>query len=388
LVPALLLVLNDFRRTWHWLRKGVWPAPEEVEPALARSRRQEDEELARGEEVPLPEEIAETGLPPAPSGRVTAGKRARRVRPPSQTRVLAAFRRIPEVEALIEKGNQRAAKGDPSGALTCFLAALLHEPRRAYLHFQVGLLRGQLGDWHGAAASFDRAIEIDPGDTDAREYRAWALLRAHEYQAAANEFSHRLETDPANVLARKGRATALLAMGRTDEAAADLSAALVRSPKNADLYYLRANALRAGKEHEKAVADYDTTLAARPDHAGALLGRGRSFHALGRYEEAIPDFDRALATTPPPAEALLHRGRARIALRRHREALDDLTAFLAESPDRLEVHLLLGACRDALGDPEGAAADYRTYLERFPRSKKRRILQRYIRYHLPESVAE
>ncbi|MBI4615416.1 MAG: efflux RND transporter permease subunit, partial [Planctomycetes bacterium] len=42
LVPALLLVLNDFRRAMHWLRKGIWPSPEDVEPALARSRRQED----------------------------------------------------------------------------------------------------------------------------------------------------------------------------------------------------------------------------------------------------------------------------------------------------------------------------------------------------------
>ena len=36
LVPCLLGVLNDFRRTFRWLILGTWPTPEEVEPATKR----------------------------------------------------------------------------------------------------------------------------------------------------------------------------------------------------------------------------------------------------------------------------------------------------------------------------------------------------------------
>ena len=36
LVPCLLVILNDLRRSVFRLRKGYWPTPEEVEPALQR----------------------------------------------------------------------------------------------------------------------------------------------------------------------------------------------------------------------------------------------------------------------------------------------------------------------------------------------------------------
>lgn len=39
LVPCLLVILNDLRRLFFRLRKGYWPTPEEVEPALQRKTR-------------------------------------------------------------------------------------------------------------------------------------------------------------------------------------------------------------------------------------------------------------------------------------------------------------------------------------------------------------
>ena len=36
LIPCLFCILNDFRRLARYLHKGVWPTPEEVEPATER----------------------------------------------------------------------------------------------------------------------------------------------------------------------------------------------------------------------------------------------------------------------------------------------------------------------------------------------------------------
>ena len=33
LIPSSLVILNDFRRVFHWVRHGRWPSREEVEPA-------------------------------------------------------------------------------------------------------------------------------------------------------------------------------------------------------------------------------------------------------------------------------------------------------------------------------------------------------------------
>lgn len=45
-VPSLLCILNDFRRITRWMIKGVWPSPEEVEPAYQRN-----DEIADGDTV-------------------------------------------------------------------------------------------------------------------------------------------------------------------------------------------------------------------------------------------------------------------------------------------------------------------------------------------------
>ncbi len=55
LEPCLLCVLNDFRRIFHWLNTGEWPAPEEVEPARLRYKNtldDEDETPGSGAKVP------------------------------------------------------------------------------------------------------------------------------------------------------------------------------------------------------------------------------------------------------------------------------------------------------------------------------------------------
>jgi len=62
LIPCLLGILNDLRRSAVWLRTGQWPTPEEVEPATYR-------------EFDLPERPSgeqETGKPIVPGGQETA----------------------------------------------------------------------------------------------------------------------------------------------------------------------------------------------------------------------------------------------------------------------------------------------------------------------------
>jgi tetratricopeptide (TPR) repeat protein len=383
LIPALLATVNDLRRPWFWLWNGRYPSPEEVEPAYRRGQRIQEEELAEEDGITLPQEAGGEVVslaPPSPE------RTAPPASIPTQARVVKLYRKVDNVDSLVERANRRVERDDFTGALACYLAALLHEPDQAHLHFQTGLMRSRLDDWHGAAASFARAIELRPDDTDARDYRAWALLRSGQFQESTREFALRLEAGPREILTLKGLSTALLAMGRHDEAISHLSLALELAPRNVDLHFLRGNAHREKGAHRAAIADYDRGLEREPEHARALLGRGRSHFALREYESAIVDLDRALLAAPEMGEVLLHRGRAHLGGKNHRRALDDLTGYFALHPDHHRLHALLGMCHDALGDTEGAAAAYGVYLEHFPRSRRRRTLERYIRITGTQSI--
>ena len=45
LIPAFLVIMNDFRRLAHRLLRGSWPTPEQVEPATKRNQHATPENL-------------------------------------------------------------------------------------------------------------------------------------------------------------------------------------------------------------------------------------------------------------------------------------------------------------------------------------------------------
>ena len=56
LLPCFLAILNDLRRVVYYLRRGVWPTPEDVEPGASRNRYAEEFGVEQVDEhgVPLP----------------------------------------------------------------------------------------------------------------------------------------------------------------------------------------------------------------------------------------------------------------------------------------------------------------------------------------------
>ncbi|MBI4617049.1 MAG: efflux RND transporter permease subunit [Planctomycetes bacterium] len=392
LIPALLSVTNTCRRFMRWVFTGVWPTPEQVEPATQRVHKIEEDEHRRDEPVALPEEIAAVAASPAIPRDLARRETLARLAPrgtrlverpgapgvPPAGLVTRTYKRFGTVDELLAEASAKTEAEDMEGAAVAHLAALRREPERADLHFALGMLRGKMGDWTAAYASIDRAVEIEPENLDYREYRGWAALQAGNFEAAASDFSARIEAEPDHLLALKGRATARLALDDAAGAIEDLSAALVAAPKNADLLFLRGNAYRRKKKHKLAVADYDAALERRPNHARALLYRGLSLESLGDLQRALRSLEDACAADPELHEAILHRGRVRLALRDHAGAILDFSAYLTLAPEDSRAYLHRGKARAAAGDAALAVRDFEIYLEADPKSKEGPILRRYI----------
>lgn len=90
--------------------------------------------------------------------------------------------------------------------------------------FLAGCVYSDLGQHTQAAQSFSLALQLDPGMTQARLRRAWALLVDGQNAEALKDIDLLLATNPQDVLARTMRSNVLLDQGHAKEALDDLDA--------------------------------------------------------------------------------------------------------------------------------------------------------------------
>jgi predicted negative regulator of RcsB-dependent stress response len=120
------------------------------------------------------------------------------------------------------------------------------------------------GDFEGAIASWDKAIEIKPD-----KHEAWS-----------------------------NRGVALFNLGRIEEAIASYDKAIEIKPDDHETWYLRGWALLNLGQFEEASASYDKAIEIKPDLHEAWNNRGNALGNLGRNEDAIASYDKASEKSP------------------------------------------------------------------------------------------
>jgi tetratricopeptide (TPR) repeat protein len=123
-----------------------------------------------------------------------------------------------------------------------------------------GIEKGKKGDLKGAMADFDKALKINPNDSNAYINRAYAK---------------RLKKDPAGAIA-------------------DYTRAIELDPKSADAYYNRGNVKAMDKkDFDGAIADYNHAIEADPNYSHAYYNRAVAKREKGDKAGADEDFKRS-----------------------------------------------------------------------------------------------
>ncbi|WOB67031.1 tetratricopeptide repeat protein [Microcystis aeruginosa] len=270
---------------------------------------------------------------------------------------------VQDAEFWFQQGNQKYMNGDFLGAIASYDRALEIKPDDHQAWYKRGVALTDLARFEEAIASYDRALEIKPDYHQAWYNRGIALRNLGRFEEAIASYDRALEIKPDDHLAWLIRGGALYNLGRFEEAIASYDRALEIKPDKHEAWYGRGVALGNLGRSEQAIASYDRALEIKPDYHDAWNYRGIALYNLGRFEQAIASFDQALEIKPDFHLAWNNRGSALYYLGRFEEAIASYDRALEIKPDFHEAWNGRGVALYNLGRLEEAIASYDRALE-------------------------
>jgi len=101
-----------------------------------------------------------------------------------------------------------------------------------------------LESYPDAIRTYNKALSLEPNNTEALNYKGIALVRSGQYDKASAVFEKVIQIDPNNVMGWTNKGYVLFKEGNIDAAIKAYDKALSIDPNNADAFYGRIEAIR------------------------------------------------------------------------------------------------------------------------------------------------
>jgi serine/threonine-protein kinase len=237
-----------------------------------------------------------------------------------------------------------------------------------------------------ALASYERAIQLDPGG--AQGYASRGVLRQQQGDnaGALEDWSQVIHLEPRAGAAFNSRGLIRAEQGDLPGAIADYTAALRWTPRATQVLVNRGQARFEVRDLKGALADYNRTIALAPSRTDALEGRGLVRLSTGNLLGARADFDRLLQMDPYAAATLGNRCIARHRLGEARAVEDCDAGVAAALPETAWPHAARGGLRLLTRDLPGADADIGEALRRDLRNAATVHLRSLLRARLGDAA--
>ena len=122
---------------------------------------------------------------------------------------------LPTVDDLVAQGTTLVRRGDFSGAIRCYDAAISLQPSASDLWLRKGNACRDSGDGTGAIQCYDEAILLRPGISAPWALKGNILMDQGRYRGAVECYDAALEVHPDNLVAGKNRGEAIAALRRS-----------------------------------------------------------------------------------------------------------------------------------------------------------------------------
>jgi len=279
-------------------RPSYAPQPQYAQPAPAAH--------------PAPQPSYQQPAPAAPSyqPQPAAAQPAYQQPPPSTPAIAAVFG-----DPLVAEGDAHRKAGAYPNAITSYRDAIYRNPNNAEAHYKLGLSYALTNRLDLAVASWRKVLEIDPGNTGARDNiaKAEAMMRhgAPVAQPVAQPASaaQRLPQQPAAPAQPAGGLNelfqaAMAANGRNDyQGAVNLAAQVIRLKQDfAPAYVVQGDAFIGLGQMEQAIQAYNTARAFDAGLSAPLHGLAEAYRLLPDKDKAIHYYKLFLKSSGPDKE--------------------------------------------------------------------------------------
>jgi tetratricopeptide (TPR) repeat protein len=201
----------------------------------------------------------------------------------------------------LEKGQRFENDQQWSQAFSAYTEAVKHEPNNAQALYRLGVVNDKLGSTEAAVQSYQAALRVDPGLSEARTALAGyytnqgvAQRLSRQFTEAIQSFRAALGYDTASANAHFELAQTLEQNGQFDEAVGEYQETVKLDPTKNVAHLRLAKTYSARGQHENAATEYQEALRLNPEDPVAHHGLGVAYNELGKKDQAIASLQQAV----------------------------------------------------------------------------------------------
>lgn len=271
---------------------------------------------------------------------------------------LSKQRQSVSAETYYVRGNVKFKQGDYVGAIADFDEAIQLKNDYAEAYNNRGLAKHKLGGHAAALVDYDIAIQLKPGLSVAYNNRGLAKSALGEHHAAIANYDKAIQLKDDDAVVFRNRGCTKDKLGEYEDALADFNKAIQLKSDFADAYNSRGYVKDKLGEHAAALADYDIAIQLKPDHADAYNNRGFTKYKLGEPFAALADYEIAIQLKPNFLEVYNNRGLVKIDFNQYAEAITDYNMVIQLKPDYADAYFNRGVSYLELGLLQNAIQDF------------------------------
>ena len=244
-------------------------------------------------------------------------------------------RRLQNSASNYDQGLGKAASGDFDGAEAEFNKAIeLQLPMLSKCYLQRGNMRFLQKKFKDACMDYSEAIKINPQLDEAWSNKGITLDELGRHQDAIKAYNRAIEINPQDAYAWSNKGKALVELGRHEDAIKALDKAIEINPQLAEAWSNKGITLDELGRHEDAIKALDRAIQINPQNAYAWSNKGNALDVRGKHEDAIKALDKAIEINPQLAEAWSNRGVTLDELGKHKDAIKALDRAIEINPTK------------------------------------------------------
>ena len=206
-----------------------------------------------------------------------------------------------DIQALFTKAQGFENEQRWSEAFSTYSEILKFEPNNALAHYRLGTVSEKLGAIDNAVRSYQEALRLNPGQSEARQARegyyvnqGGILRRNNQLDEAVRMLQQAIGLNPASANAHFELGQAFEQQGQANEAAREYQEAVKIDPDKSAAHTRLAALYAKQGQNERAVQEYREVLRLNPQDPVAYHGLGVAYNALGQRDQAITSLQQAV----------------------------------------------------------------------------------------------